>query len=178
MKAKPSSRDAQDQEVVIGLNPPAHWKYTVYMVPFIMRQPFWGHLNHLPHLGRSDGLDIASSTTEQGMVNRKCALDLVRKFPSVSAGDESNLDEMEAIVNGALGEQIAETLGATGKRIDPETSLNACIIDSLSAIDLRDWVRNVSGVEVTVFEILEGATLQSAGLSIAHKLQATLIAKT
>lgn len=41
MKPKPSSRDAQDQEVVTSLNPPAHWKHTVDMVPFTMRQPFW-----------------------------------------------------------------------------------------------------------------------------------------
>lgn len=178
MKVKPGPRDAQDHEVVIGLNPTAYWKHTVDMVPFTMRQPFWGHLNHLPLLGRSDGLDIANSTTEQGMVNRKRALELVRKLSSGSAGDESNLNEMAAIVSGALEEQIAEILGTMGKRIDPETSLNACGIDSLSAIDLRDWVRRVFGVEMTVFEILEGATLQSAGFSIAQKLQATLLVKT
>lgn len=178
MKAKPSSRDTPDHEVVIGLNPPAYWKHTVDMVPFTMRQPFWGHLNHLPLLGRSDGLNMANSETGQGMVNRKRALDLVRKLSSASASDENDVGEMATIVSGALEEQIAEILGTTGKRIDPEASLNACGIDSLSAIDLRDWVRRAFGVEMTVFEILEGATLQSAGLSIAQKLQAALIAKT
>lgn len=97
-------------------------------------------------------------------------MELVRTISSGSAGDESNLDEMATIMGGALEEQLAEILGMTGKCIDPETSLDACGIDSMFAIDLRDWVRRVFGVEVTVFEILEVATLQSAGLSIAQEL--------
>lgn len=177
-KSKLSSQAVHDPEVIIGLNPPAYWRHKVDMVPFTMSQPFWGHLNHVPVLGRSEGLDVPHSAREQGMVNRRRALSLVRNLSFTSTGTVSNLEEMVEIVSDALEEQIAEILGSPGKRIGPEVSLNACGIDSLSAIDLRDWVRRSFGVEISVFEILEGATLQNAGFSIVQKLRISPTKKT
>lgn len=170
---KPGSVANQDPEVIIGLNPPAYWKHKVDLVPFTMRQPFWGHLGQLPLLGQPDGLHTAQHVHAEGMVKRKRALDLVRTLSSAKAGDDNDIDEIAIIVSGALQEQVAEILGITETRINPETSLSTCGIDSLSAIDLRDWVRRVFGVEMTVFEILEGATLNSLGLSVAQKLDRT-----
>lgn len=170
-------RPDQDPEVIIGLNPPAFWRHKVDSVPFTMTQPFWGHMNHLPLSSQAGGSDDTENAVAEGTVKRKRALDMVQSLTSATVGSDSFWDEVRTIVSNALAEQTAELLGIAEKRLDPEAPLTDCGIDSLSAIDLRDYVRRVFGVEMPVFEILEGATLQIAGQSIARKLQANIVAQ-
>lgn len=163
-----------DSEIIIGLDPPAFWRHKVDSIPFTMMQPFWGHMNHLPLAGSAIGSGMIEKSASEGSVKRRRALDLVQKLSSATESSSIGLPEIGVIASDALSEQIAELLGVSETRLDPEMPLNACGIDSLSAIDVRDYVRRVFGVEMPVFEILEGATLQTAGWSIAKKLQARI----
>jgi hypothetical protein len=87
METKFGSSGDQDTEVRIGLNPPAYWQHNVDLIPFTMRQPFWGHLHHLPPLIQQDGPDTAQHANPAGVMKRKRARDLVRTLSTVKDGD-------------------------------------------------------------------------------------------
>lgn len=163
--AYPSTQPNTDigAEIIVGLNPPAFWKHEVESIPFTMNQPFWGHMHYVPQA------DCDSS--KQGVANRKRAIDVVQTLAGTPG---TSLEEIAEAMVEALGDQVCLLLGMVDKHLDGESSLAACGLDSLSAIELRDWIRKVVNVEFPIFGILEGATLQSMGFAIAEKLHQRL----
>ena len=69
-------------------------------------------------------------------------------------------------------ERIHRLLGTDKDRVDLERPMQSYGIDSLSAIDLRNWISKIFDVDIPVFEILGGVTFASAALSIVEKVQA------
>lgn len=150
---------------VLGLRPPAHW-CDVEEVPFTMCQPFWGHMHHLPKLSLGNLADNSG-----GIANRKRALNTAK-----SVARAGSLAEAAEIVSQALAQRTLSLLGTAADRLaedrlDFQKPMHSFGIDSLSAIDIRNWVGQTFDVDLPVFEILGGATFTSAGLFIATKLQ-------
>ena len=73
------------------------------------------------------------------------------------AAAEPNV-QMRAVMDGLM-RKLAESFKVNGLEIDTASSLAAMGVDSLSAIELRKWLSRVVQANVTIFEILQAATL-------------------
>lgn len=159
----PLPRSVDGCQAVIGIRPPAHWKHTGE-VPATMYQPFWGHMHHIPPLPGQDERDSSEGTA--GMARHKRALDAAERLAAAGS-----LAEAAEIISEALAHRVSAMLGTAEDRLDAHKPMHMYGLDSLSAIDVRNWVGKVFDVDMPVFEILGGATFASAGMSIARQLR-------
>lgn len=157
-------RTVADCQPVMGVRPPAHWRH-LEDVPKTYSQLFWGHMHYVPPIVlecQDDGVDLADAV---GARHRQ-ALDAAEKLAAASS-----LADAAEIATEALAQRTSVVLGTSEDRLDAHKPMHSYGIDSLSAIDIRNWVGQVFNVDLPVFEILGGATFSSAGLSIARKFQ-------
>ncbi|KAI1436832.1 putative polyketide synthase [Xylaria sp. CBS 124048] len=147
---------------VIGIRPVSHWQH-VEEVPATFEQPLWGHMHHVPGLkgqGGDEGPD-----EETGRDQRTLALHLAQRATAVDSPAKT-----AELVSKALTHRVAAILGAVEDRLDALKPMNSYGLDSLSAIDVRNWVGKVFGVEMPIFEILGGTTFAEAGMYIARAI--------
>lgn len=149
--------DPSGCQAVVGLRPTAHWKH-LEEVPFTMSQPFWGHMHHVSPLDDIEEDDSAETA------RRENVLDTAEKLAAAGS-----LAEAAEIVSKALAHRVSVILGTSEDRLDEQKPMHSYGIDSLSAIDIRNWVGKMFNVDMPVFDILGGATFASAGMEIAHK---------
>lgn len=157
--ATPYSLSFHDCQAIVGIRPISHWRHTTE-VHSTMHQPFWGHMHHFPALA---GLEDDESMTA---AQRKRTLDAADRLAAASS-----LSEGAEVVSEALAQRLSVLLGTAEDAMDANTSMHSYGLDSLSAIELRNWVGKVFDVDMPVFEILGGATFANAGMSIARKVQ-------
>ena len=95
-----------------------------------------------------------------------------------SAESESLLMQLEGlstdakhpILVNALSDQLASTLGIAAHRIDVEIALTYIGMDSLMAIELRNWLRTTVQVEVTIPQLLEDISIRQLARVAAEQL--------
>lgn len=149
-------------QAIVGIRPPVHWKH-VEEVPATMCQPFWGHMHHIPALTDPQGSISGDDSADRAQGKR--ALEVAERLAAAGS-----LAEGAEVVSEALAQRISVLLGTAEDRLDAQKPMHSYGLDSLSAIDVRNWVGKVFDVDMPVFEIL-GATFASAGMSIARKVQ-------
>lgn len=144
---------------ILGVRPPSHWCH-LEEVPTIFSQPMWGHMHKIPYL------DSQNPGDEGNMINnyRKRAIDTAERLTAASS-----LAEAGAIARDALAQRIITLLGISEDRLDTQRSLLSYGVDSLSAVDIRNWVGQVFDIDLPIFEILSGTDFSGLGLSIARK---------
>lgn len=137
------SRSLEDCQPVLGIRPPAHWGH-LEEVPAIFCQPFWGHMHYVRALDSEvQGLDDIKDNAVG--VRRKRALDAAARLAVASS-----LAEAAEIASEALAQRISTLLGTPVDRLDPQKSMLSHGIDSLSAVDIRNWVGQVFNVDLPV----------------------------
>lgn len=154
----PSSLDVSGCHAIIGIRPPSRWK-DVGKVPITMEQPYWGHMHHVPALNSSD------ATMEQADGHE------VTVNPAVRVAHASSLADAAEIVSDALAQQVAIQLNTAQNRLDPQRPMYSFGIDSLSAVEIRNWVDKVFNADLPTFDILGGITFANAALDIARQVQ-------
>lgn len=147
---------------VVGVSHPERWDPDDDS--FTIKQPFWGHLHHMPSSSSNDQEELDDAT---GSSKRRQTVN-----PAVKLAAAKSTAEAIEIASEALVERIHRLLGTDKDRIDLERPMQSYGIDSLSAIDLRNWISKVFDVDMPVFEILGGVTFASAALFIVEKVQA------
>ncbi|KAI1425159.1 putative polyketide synthase [Xylaria sp. FL1777] len=153
-------------QTVAGISPPAYWKAS-QAIPWTMQQPLWGHMHHVPpppgHDGAGPGQPHTGACAADEPIRER---DAVAKL--VAAGDVSEAGEVacQALVN-----RVSSMLGTPAARMDKHKAMQSYGIDSLSAIDLRNWVGEVFDVDLPVFEILGGADFVATGRSLALRMK-------
>lgn len=156
------SRDTISCQAIVGIRPPAYWK-AGQAVSSTMEQPFWQHMHHVPvvrgHI-EEDGEDVDES--EVGSKDKQIT---VRELVS-----KGLLTEAAEVISQALMQHVSTALGTPADRIDEQKPMHLYGLDSLSAIDLRNWVGKVFNTDLPVFEILGGANFIVAGTAIARKM--------
>lgn len=147
---------------IVGLRPPAYWKDGI-IVPATMRQPLWGHMHHIP-LPQGDGQDEEEDANESE-TESKSALSVVREL--VASG---SFTEAAHVISQALAQRVSAVLGTPEDVIDLQKPMQSYGLDSLSAIDVRNWAGRVLEADLPVFEILGGANFATAGMAIARRM--------
>jgi hypothetical protein len=71
----------------------------------------------------------------------------------------------------ALAAKLCRTLSLTRDAFDLTQPLHVYGVDSLIAVELRNWFMQTVKVDVAVFEILSGATSATLGRTVAEKMK-------
>ncbi|EED11953.1 polyketide synthase, putative [Talaromyces stipitatus ATCC 10500] len=143
-------------QAIVGIRPPAHWKH-IEEVPSTMARPFWGHMHHVP-VTHPDELQSPNAATHQDRHN------IVEKIATADS-----LLEAAEIAAEALADRVAAILGTVKDRLDFQRPLHSYGMDSLSAIDLRNWIGKTFDIDLPISDIFGGITLASAAMTIVQR---------
>lgn len=144
-------------QVIVGIRNPADISAQGLDLLDALRQPLWSQTH--PTAG---GLLKSMQPVEEVI----SVTSLLRKAESIS--------EAGTIVTRALVQRFSRMLAIPDDNINIEEPLHANGVDSLSAVDLRNWVVKTFGVDVPVFDILGDTSIAVTGRLIAKKWQEAL----
>ncbi|KAF2264111.1 ketoacyl-synt-domain-containing protein [Lojkania enalia] len=123
-------------------------------VPFTFGQPLWRHTQYA-HVEETKKSRVASTGFDvRGLIE-----------------SAETMAQATAIATGALRKRVAVLLSTQEERLVESSAMHSYGIDSLVAIELRNWSQKTFGVEVAVFEIVGGASFVGVGMSIATKIR-------
>ena len=128
-------------------------------LPFWGRDPVFSHMDFArPHLRKSKQSGDDINGTE------------VRKPLPELLGTATSQAEASKYILAALGQKLARALMMTAATdLDPKKGLGAYGVDSLIAVELRNWLSREAGVEMPVFEILQAASIAGLAKQVAAK---------
>nr|APX43995.1 polyketide synthase [Pestalotiopsis microspora] len=147
-------------QAVVGISPPAHWKH-IEDVPAVLEMPLWGHMHHLPALPANAEEEEAAVHSD----NRNASASLEERLASAET-----LADCTNLTTEMLIHRVSTILGTPIERLDVQSAIHSYGIDSLSAIELRNWVLKAFKVDLPVFKIMSGATFEVVGIEIAQAL--------
>lgn len=81
----------------------------------------------------------------------------------------TTLDEAAALLQDALAAKLAEIFNLPLSDIEPDMPLSRYGVDSLVAVEVRNWLSNGVKSKVSVFEILQSASLSDFAALVASK---------
>ncbi|KAJ4422555.1 putative PKS/NRPS-like protein biosynthetic cluster [Gnomoniopsis sp. IMI 355080] len=135
----------QESQLLVGAITPAHFRAQGEAPMPFMNRPMFA------------GLDGLSTTLQLEVLGSKHA-DTVELFQQAE-NDEQRLE----VVLEALKGRLARALGVSTDDIDKREALSDYGVDSLMAVELRNWVRKDFGASVSVFEIMGGKSISDVG---------------
>lgn len=143
-------------QYVMGLTLPADIKKAGHDMAYMYRA-FFSHLHQL------DSLD-STPTTASPSSDHSGQLDLnsLRAAKSKSAAAQ--------MLTTALQAKLSKVFSSNAEELDVTKPLVAYGVDSLVAVELRNWFLKTLKVDIPVFEILGGATIEGLGSTIAEKM--------
>ncbi|KAJ2987981.1 hypothetical protein NUW58_g4216 [Xylaria curta] len=114
--------------------------------------------SHLFAMGRGSSTVEDPSKATVGQINREAAL----------RATETE-DEAGSLITGWLQAKIAHVLGQAVEDVNTGRPVHTFGIDSLVAIDLKNWFNREIGAEVQVFTILGNATMEELARDAARR---------
>jgi hypothetical protein len=119
---------------------------------------YWLRKPSFRHLVQADGTsDAAASKTHQ-----------IVDFASLFAA-ASSLAEASAFVIEALIKKLSKMLSIAPEELDANKPMHLYGVDSLVAVELRNWFARELHVDIAIFDILGGATTAKVGMLVAEK---------
>jgi hypothetical protein len=110
------------------------------------------------------GLTTASAATK-----KTSAAALAKALSKVA-----NMKEATALLTQAISAKIAEIFNLALADIDVELPMSRYGVDSLVAVELRNWLNGGAKAKVTVFEILQSASLSEFSALVATQSEALM----
>ena len=109
----------------------------------------------------------ASTETSAGPANQT-----TQSISSV-AKEPSKLDRQASadIIAQELGKCVSNFLMKGDEAVDLSLSLSVAGVDSLVAIEIRNWWRQNLGTDVSVLELLSGGSVEQLGMKAAQRLK-------
>lgn len=103
----------------------------------------------------------------------------LKQFISRMAKDPSKLDQKSSadVITQELGNCISNFLMKGDEAIDLSLSLSAVGVDSLVAIEIRNWWKQNLGTDVSVLELLGGGSIEQLGMMAAQRLKTKYTSK-
>ncbi|KAJ4354677.1 uncharacterized protein N0V89_006414 [Didymosphaeria variabile] len=88
---------------------------------------------------------------------------------TVKFREAENVNEAASVATAMLRIKTSKLLGMQVEEIEPNSQIEHYGVDSLVAIELRNWISKEVDVDIAVFEILGGMTMLELGSLIAQR---------
>ena len=152
-------------QVIVGIKRPADIIANGTELLDSMRQPFWSQELTTPSQSSlTDTTTILSSSDDD---EESHLLARLQKAASSSASVTN--ETPTTIITRALVQRFSRMLSIPESNINVEEPLHVNGADSLSAVDLRNWIAKRLGVEVAVFDILGEVSIRGLGEIVAGR---------
>lgn len=161
-----SSLHPRRAQVVTGLTLPATIAAKGAQEPAWMSQPMFRSLYQIPDPSVSAGTGGSARAADGDLGNTLDESALI-----YNAG--STVKDVAAALTTVLLHKITKFLSLNLSDLDVTKPLHGYGIDSLIGMELRSWLLKALKVEVSVFEILGGESVESLGVLIANKMVGT-----
>lgn len=151
--ALPLAPSPTNAQVVVGIECPAAMEAKGFDVPYWMQRPYFRPLHLVEsHLPKQEDLGdfAASGAAAAGKPGADAAV-VLKQSPSVAVAAEHIV---QWVVN-----KLSQIMGLPVEEIDVDRPVHANGINSLVAVELRNWLGKRIGADVAVFEILGNRTL-------------------
>lgn len=146
---------ADKSQLLVGVVTPADFLANGEpLSPLVQRPLFSG-------FGQSMGGELKQSATDKG------TMDHAALFRAATA-----TAERAEIVVKALAAKLARALGISPDDVEPNRLLSDYGVDSLMAVELRNWIGKDFRANVAVFDIMGGATVAEVGELVASRAEA------
>lgn len=136
---------------IIGLETPAALRAKGVEEPHWMQRRTFRHLHQM-------GLDEGQSK------DTETAVDYVALFRSATS-----LAEGAQILTEGLVKKLAKALSIPPDDIDTSKPLHAYGVDSLLAVELRNYFAKELGADVAIFDLMGGASFAAVGMTVASQ---------
>ncbi|KAI1749775.1 KR domain-containing protein [Xylaria castorea] len=156
--------DVQSCQDIVGITQPASWNLDDES--FTMSQPFWGHMHHAPLRGYSNGDEADAGPSIAAATGRKQTVNYAELLDAAESTEDA-----AKIITDALVTRVSSLVGTETSRIEVHKSIQSYGIDSISAIDFRNWVMKAFAVDTPIFELLSDSSFATVAASIAQKTQ-------
>lgn len=143
---------ARECQLISGIETPARIIAKGLELPDSMRQPLWKYMHQVQY----------------AVIDPKHAVNQSQDL-AVQLDNTSSTEEGGYLVTKALIKRVTKTVSITEERLDLNTPMNVYGVDSLTAVDLRNWFAKTLGIDVAVFEILGDISFTEIGLLVARK---------
>ncbi|KAF2647757.1 putative polyketide synthase [Lophiostoma macrostomum CBS 122681] len=134
----------------------SHIMTGVHLNPLDM--PFWATDGKYKHLKVAADAEAALLSDGSKTVSWNAALKAAQTLP-----------EAEQVVCDGLVEKIAKTLGLELEEMDPNRNLSNYALDSLTAIDVRNFITREFESTMQVLELLASGTIQTLAKAVCAK---------
>ena len=148
---------------MVGLLIPAHFRSKGMELPSWTQAPMFSRLAQIG-LHRED-TSSATSVDNDAAATTADMTDYAASFDRAPSQTEAS----EAVV-AALVRKLAKALAMEHTEIDTTRPLHAYGVDSLLAVELRNWFAKLFRIDVTVFDIMgQGTSIEGIGALLAAK---------
>ena len=167
-----SGPGGERHQLLIGINTPADFHSTGKRSPpsYLLRPlyaPF--DMARSANTINSTNTSTAGRQADQQQEERES---LQRLKQTLRDASSYTREQRGAAVVGALTKKLSRSLGiAAAESIDPGKGLSEYGVDSLMAVELRNWFWRDFAVSVAVFEIMDAPDIQRVGLLVADKAE-------
>ncbi|CAH0051130.1 unnamed protein product [Clonostachys solani] len=141
----------EEAQVVLGIRSPAALQARGYAIPKWMAHPLFKTMYH-----------------ETGSTNANSGSDAAQEDRNSFKASKS-LHEAGAIVVQALTKKLSNALGIPIADVDASRAVHLYGVDSLIALELKNWFANEYKADITVLQILSNITLEQLGLKVAEE---------
>jgi len=139
-------------QTVVGIGVSAGLRERSLDTAYWLRMPSFRHLVQVDRTG-----DAAVSKPQQ-----------IVDFASLFA-TAASLDEAGAFVTEALIKKLSKMLSIAQEELDAHKPMHLYGVDSLVAVELRNWFVRELHADVAIFDILGAATTATVGMLVAEK---------
>ncbi len=122
---------------------------------------------------RDPRMAIYRNIQKTSLVESTEAADHLKQFLSSMMSDSSKLDQKSSaeFIANELGRCVANFLMKGDEEIEMSSTLAAVGVDSLVAIEVRNWWKQNLGVDVSVLELMSGGSIETLGELGAKRLK-------
>lgn len=153
----------EEAQVVFGVYTPADSIARGIEIPNVMLVPLIRQMHQIDSSSTTTTTSPSSSSSSSATSPQQ-PLDTIHLFQSART-----LSLATTIVAEALKAKLSKILGIPEAEIEVQHRVESYGVDSLVAVELRNWLGRELGAEVAVFEIVGGATLEGVGGVVARR---------
>lgn len=141
----------QESQILIGVVTPADLLSAGQEVPAILQRPIFGYHS----LERRE--------------LRAGSLRDTKKSPAVLFKQAQSAEDRSSVVLDALAGKLSRALSISSEDIDSDQRLSSYGVDSLVAVELRNWIAKDFAADIAVYDIMGGLTVAALASLVSQR---------